>query len=160
MKRMEDVFSSLPALEPGSVWLAGAGPGDPGLLSVLALHGLRQADAIVYDALVDERILALGRPGVRLEYAGKRGGIPSARQRDISLRLIELARLQQEHPAAAPCLYAEDGRLFMDCQDGVRLLIGGVLIDGAAVDGRGFHERFGTQPWRFNFTAQDQGTCS
>jgi methionyl-tRNA formyltransferase len=62
------------------------------------------------------------------------------------------------HPAAAPCLYAEGGQLFMDCQDGVRLLIGGVLIDGTAVDGRGFQERFGTQPWRFNFTAQDQGT--
>src|SRR5215472_6796187 len=89
---MDEIFRGLPALEPGSVWLAGAGPGDPGLLSVLALHGLRQADVVVYDALVDERILALGRPGAALEYAGKRGGKPSARQRDISLRLIELAR--------------------------------------------------------------------
>jgi uroporphyrin-III C-methyltransferase len=89
---MEEIFPDLPALEPGSVWLAGAGPGDPGLLSVLALHGLRQAEVIVYDALVDGRILELARPGVQLEYAGKRGGKPSARQRDISLRLIELAR--------------------------------------------------------------------
>jgi uroporphyrin-III C-methyltransferase len=89
---MDEAFRGLPALEPGSVWLAGAGPGDPGLLSVLALHGLRQAEVVVYDALVDERILALGAPGALLEYAGKRGGKPSARQRDISLRLIELAR--------------------------------------------------------------------
>ena len=89
---MEGIFRDLPALEPGSVWLAGAGPGDPGLLSVLALHGLRQAEVIVYDALVDSRILDLARPGVQLEYAGKRGGKPSAKQRDISLRLIELAR--------------------------------------------------------------------
>ncbi len=89
---MEEMFPDLPALEPGSVWLAGAGPGDPGLLSVLALHGLRQAEDIVYDALVDRRILDLARPGARLEYAGKRGGKPSARQRDISLRLIDLAR--------------------------------------------------------------------
>src|SRR5215469_2808117 len=92
MGRMEEVFRDLPVLEPGSVWLAGAGPGEPGLLSVLALHGLRQAEVIVYDALVDTRILDLARPGVQLEYAGKRGGKPSAKQRDISLRLIELAR--------------------------------------------------------------------
>jgi uroporphyrin-III C-methyltransferase len=89
---MEEIFRDLPALAPGSVWLAGAGPGDPGLLSVLALHGLRQAEVVVYDALVDGRILDLARPSTQLEYAGKRGGKPSAKQRDISLRLIELAR--------------------------------------------------------------------
>ncbi len=89
---MEELFRNFPALEPGSVWLAGAGPGEPGLLSLLALHGLKQADIVVYDALVDERILALARPGAVLEYAGKRGGKPSAKQRDISLRLIDLAR--------------------------------------------------------------------
>jgi uroporphyrin-III C-methyltransferase len=89
---MDDIFRGLPALEPGSVWLAGAGPGEPGLLSLLALHGLKQADIVVYDALVDERILAMARRGAVREYAGKRGGKPSAKQRDISLRLIELAR--------------------------------------------------------------------
>jgi uroporphyrin-III C-methyltransferase len=83
---------ALPAFEPGWVWLAGAGPGDPGLLTLLALHGLRQADIIVYDALVGPGVLALARPGVALEYAGKRGGKPSARQPDISLRLVQLAR--------------------------------------------------------------------
>jgi uroporphyrinogen III methyltransferase/synthase len=89
---MDELFRNLPALEPGTVWLAGAGPGDPGLLSVLALHGLRQAEVIVSDALVDNRILDLAQPGVMLEYAGKRGGKPSAKQPDISLRLIQLAR--------------------------------------------------------------------
>ena len=89
---MDDFFADMPELQPGSVWLAGAGPGDPGLVSLLALHGLRQADVIIYDALVDDRILALARPGTVREYAGKRGGKPSAKQRDISLRLIELAR--------------------------------------------------------------------
>ena len=89
---MDEFFRGLPAFEPGSVWLAGAGPGEPGLLSLLALHGLKQADIVIYDALVDERILALARRGAVREYAGKRGGKPSARQRDISLRLIELAR--------------------------------------------------------------------
>jgi uroporphyrin-III C-methyltransferase len=89
---MDEIFRDLPAFAPGSVWLAGAGPGDPGLLSLLALHGLKQADMVVYDALVDNRILALARQGAIREYAGKRGGKPSAKQRDISLRLIELAR--------------------------------------------------------------------
>ena len=82
----------LPDFAPGSVWLVGAGPGDPGLLSLLGLHGLRQADCVVYDALVDERILRLARLGAALDFAGKRGGKPSPLQPDITLRLIQLAR--------------------------------------------------------------------
>ncbi|CAN7300696.1 uroporphyrinogen-III C-methyltransferase [Rhizobium sp. LjRoot254] len=90
---MDDVlFSDLPAFEPGTVWLTGAGPGDPGLLTLLAVKALREADHVVYDALVDEGCLRLARSGAVLEYAGKRGGKPSPKQRDISLRLVELAR--------------------------------------------------------------------
>jgi len=85
-------FSDLPAIEPGHVWLAGAGPGDPGLLTLLAAKALGEADVIVHDALVNEECLKLARPGASLEYAGKRGGKPSAKQRDISLRLVELAK--------------------------------------------------------------------
>jgi uroporphyrin-III C-methyltransferase len=82
----------IPVLTPGHVWLAGAGPGDPGLLTLNALAGLQQADVIVHDALVDERVLALAGPQARLEFAGKRGGKPSATQADISQRLVVLAR--------------------------------------------------------------------
>src|SRR5271165_2816018 len=82
----------LPDFEPGHVWLAGAGPGDPGLLSALALHALARADAVVYDALVDSRILRLPGPDAALHYAGKRGGRPSPSQPDISARIIGLAR--------------------------------------------------------------------
>ncbi|MBM3547885.1 MAG: uroporphyrinogen-III C-methyltransferase [Alphaproteobacteria bacterium] len=82
----------LPPFEPGSVWLVGAGPGDPGLLTVLALKALSEADAVVYDALVDERTLKLARPEAILEFAGKRGGKPSPKQPDISRRLVRLAR--------------------------------------------------------------------
>ncbi len=84
--------SGVPVFAPGHVWLAGAGPGDPGLLTLDALAGLTQADVVVHDALVDERVLALAGPQARLEFAGKRGGKPSATQADISQRLIELAR--------------------------------------------------------------------
>ena len=79
------------ALKRGSVWLSGAGPGDPGLLTLHALSGLHQADIIVYDALVSKEILKLANPSASLEFAGKRGGKPSPKQVDISLRLIHLA---------------------------------------------------------------------
>ncbi|EHS51896.1 uroporphyrin-III C-methyltransferase [Rhizobium sp. PDO1-076] len=84
--------SNLPAIQPGHVWLAGAGPGDPGLLTLLAAKALSEADVIVHDALVNDECLKLARSGATLEYAGKRGGKPSAKQRDISLRLVELAK--------------------------------------------------------------------
>lgn len=80
-----------PQLEPGWVWLCGAGPGDPGLLTLHAVNALRQADVVIYDALVQEAILEWA-PQAEHIYAGKRGGKPSAKQRDISLRLVDLAR--------------------------------------------------------------------
>ncbi len=83
--------ASLPVFEPGWVWLVGAGPGDAGLLTLHALNALQQAEIVVFDALVDEAILKLARSGAVVEYAGKRGGKPSPKQRDISLRLIEWA---------------------------------------------------------------------
>ena len=90
--RPSSEFPPLPTIEPGSVWLVGAGPGDPGLLTLHAVNALGVADCIVYDALVSPAILALARPGAALEYAGKRGGKPSARQPDISGRMVRLAR--------------------------------------------------------------------
>jgi uroporphyrin-III C-methyltransferase len=81
-----------PPFYPGTVWLVGAGPGDPGLLTLHALHALQHAEVIVYDALVDSRILALASERAVLEYAGKRGGKPSAAQQDICDRLIALAK--------------------------------------------------------------------
>ena len=89
---MEAPPIEFPELEPGWVWLAGAGPGDPGLLTLLAHHALGQADVVVHDALVGEAVLKLARPGCAIEYAGKRGGRPSPRQADISHRLVHLAR--------------------------------------------------------------------
>src|SRR5438128_2347693 len=102
----------LPEFRPGSVWLVGAGPGDPGLLSVLALHALAHADTVVYDALVDPRILHLARPGARLHFAGKRGGRPSPSQPDISARLIRLARAGSRVlrlKGGDPCVFGRGG---------------------------------------------------
>ncbi|MFT5538751.1 MAG: uroporphyrin-III C-methyltransferase [Alphaproteobacteria bacterium] len=103
---------ALADLEPGWVWLIGAGPGDPGLLTLLAARALAQADVVVYDALVDLRILTFARNGAELILAGKRGGRPSANQDDISRKLIELAgrgfrvaRLK----GGDPCLFGRGG---------------------------------------------------
>ena len=82
-----------PAFEPGTVWLVGAGPGGPGLISLLGYHGLGQADVIVYDALVSRAAAGHGRAGAPQKiFAGKRGGKPSPKQADISLQLIDLAK--------------------------------------------------------------------
>lgn len=92
MDNMLPASHDWPNLQPGWVWLVGAGPGDPGLMTLHGLSALRQADVVVYDALVDERILEWVGSDTIVEYAGKRGGKPSPLQRDISLRLIDLAR--------------------------------------------------------------------
>ena len=92
---MEMKLPEFPDFPPGEVWLAGAGPGDPGLLTLHALHALRSADDIVHDALVDPRILELAGPQAKLFFAGKRGGKPSAQQADINDLLIERARMQR-----------------------------------------------------------------
>ncbi|MGI9488415.1 MAG: uroporphyrinogen-III C-methyltransferase [Geminicoccaceae bacterium] len=81
----------MPAFEPGTVWLVGAGPGDPGLLTLHALSALEQADVVLHDALVSADILALINPTARLEAVGKRAGRPSAKQLRISQCLIEHA---------------------------------------------------------------------
>jgi uroporphyrin-III C-methyltransferase len=85
----------LPRFGAGEVWLAGAGPGDPGLLTLHAANALSQADVILYDALVGDAVLRLAHPGAVLEFAGKRGGRPSPDQRDITERLIEHAHQGQ-----------------------------------------------------------------
>ena len=81
-----------PVFAPGEVWLVGAGPGDPGLLTLDALAALLQADVVVHDALVDARVLALARTGAHLQFAGKRGGKPSIAQEDICAQLVDCAR--------------------------------------------------------------------
>lgn len=82
----------LPAFAPGSVWLAGAGPGDPGLITALGLHAIASADAILHDALINETLLGFARPGADLIYAGKRAGKRSCKQTDISRTLVSLAK--------------------------------------------------------------------
>jgi len=120
---IDNTLLGLPEFDPGSVWLVGAGPGDPGLLSALALHALTRADFVVYDALVDPRILRLARPQATLEYAGKRGGRPSLSQPDISARLIRLAEAGNRVlrlKGGDPCVFGRGG------EEALALAAGGI----------------------------------
>jgi uroporphyrin-III C-methyltransferase len=76
----------------GKVYLVGAGPGDPGLLTLKAKVLLENADVVVYDALVSPPILALINPRAEQRHGGKRRGRHSLLQEEISDLLIEKAR--------------------------------------------------------------------
>ncbi|HUF25625.1 MAG TPA: uroporphyrinogen-III C-methyltransferase [Gemmatimonadaceae bacterium] len=78
----------------GTVFLVGAGPGDPGLLTVRARDLLESCDAIVYDALANPALLPSGGDGQgpELHDVGKRGGQASMAQQDISALLVRLGR--------------------------------------------------------------------
>src|SRR5437016_8479753 len=76
----------------GTVYLVGAGPGDPGLITRRALDLIAEADAILYDRLVPPGVLEGARPDAELRYVGKRPGEPSVPQEEINRMLVELAR--------------------------------------------------------------------
>jgi uroporphyrin-III C-methyltransferase len=79
----------------GKVYLIGAGPGDPKLLTIRAAEAIRAADVIVYDYLVNPEVLSHSRPSVELIYAGKRGGEKSISQQQINRLLIDRATTGQ-----------------------------------------------------------------
>src|SRR5262245_16189910 len=81
--------------QTGKVFLSGAGPGDPKLLTIKAAEALAASDVIVYDYLVNPEVLIHARRGVELIYAGKRAGEKSLSQTAINQLLIERARQGQ-----------------------------------------------------------------
>jgi uroporphyrinogen III methyltransferase / synthase len=76
----------------GTVALVGAGPGDPGLVTLRGRRRLRSADVVVYDRLVDARVLALAPPGALRIYGGKTRGHHALPQGEINATLIHHAR--------------------------------------------------------------------
>src|SRR6202521_1898651 len=176
---IDSVRLELPEFLPGSVWLVGAGPGDPGLLSALALHALAHADLVVYDALVDQRILRLAQPGAALEDAGKRGGRPSPSQPDISARLIRLAEAGNRVlrlKGGDPCVFGRGGEEALALADagipfrivpGITAGIGGLAYAGIPVTHRDIasavtfvtgHERGGAVPETLDWAAIARGS--
>ncbi len=76
----------------GKVWLVGAGPGDPELLTLKAVRALGEADWLLVDELVDPRVLRHARPAARIVRVGKRGGCKSTPQGFIERLMVRLAR--------------------------------------------------------------------
>jgi uroporphyrin-III C-methyltransferase/precorrin-2 dehydrogenase/sirohydrochlorin ferrochelatase len=97
----------------GKVYLVGAGPGDPDLLTVKALRLLQSADVVLHDDLVPQAILALARPGAEILNVGKRCGVKSIAQEEIDA-------LMARHALAGHCV--------------VRLKSGDPLVFGRAAE--------------------------
>jgi len=96
-ERVADLIASQSGSErPGRVALVGAGPGDPGLLTVAAQELLWRADLVLHDALVSPATLACCGPQAKLVDVGKRGGRRQTEQDSITARLIQEARAGRE----------------------------------------------------------------
>lgn len=71
--------------------LVGAGPGDPELITIKAVNVIRDADVLLYDALVNESLLSYAKPGAVIRFVGKRYGCHSLSQQEINHLIVEYA---------------------------------------------------------------------
>jgi len=76
----------------GKIYLVGAGPGDPGLITVKGIEAVREADCIIYDFLANARILDHAKESAETIYVGKKGGAEAVPQAKINRLIIERAR--------------------------------------------------------------------
>jgi uroporphyrin-III C-methyltransferase len=91
--RRQEYRMNIPkTMEAGKVWLVGAGPGDPDLLTIKAARLIASADALVYDHLVGDGIMQLARADARRIYAGKKASKHTLPQDAINQLLVDLAR--------------------------------------------------------------------
>ncbi len=94
---------------PGCVYLIGAGPGDPDLISVKGRRLLEQCDVVIYDALVNNLLTATLPDRIQKIFVGKRGGKPSAKQDEINRLLVS---------------HAKEGKIVVRLKGGDPLLLG------------------------------------
>ena len=81
----------------GKVWLVGAGPGDPGLLTLKGREALRRADVVFFDRLVNPGILVWAKPGAELVDVGKEPGGKRTEQDVIGKSLMQAAQIGRAH---------------------------------------------------------------
>jgi uroporphyrin-III C-methyltransferase len=140
--------TAAPELLPGAVWLVGAGPGDPGLLTLHAVRAIRAADVVLYDALINTEILAEARPDARLVCVGRRKGNAPTAQDEIVRLMIEHARQGARVvrlKGGDPCMFGRGGEEAAALRDahipfrivpGVTAGIGGLAYAGIAATHR------------------------
>lgn len=145
-------FAGVPAFAPGSVWLTGAGPGDPSLVTLQALAALEQADVIFHDALVSDAVLDLAPAETPRVLVGKRGGRPSPKQAEITAKLIEAARAGKRVvrlKGGDPMLFGRGAEEAIDLAaagvpfrivPGISAAIGGLTAAGIPITHRDFNQ--------------------
>ncbi len=97
---------------PGEVYIVGAGPGDPELISVKGLRALRQCDAVVYDALVSGELVDSAPPSAERIFAGKRAGMHCMGQEEINDIVVAKAREGKtvvRLKGGDPCIFGRGG---------------------------------------------------
>jgi uroporphyrin-III C-methyltransferase/precorrin-2 dehydrogenase/sirohydrochlorin ferrochelatase len=90
--QMTELLDNSTAEQAGEAWLVGAGPGDPGLLTIRALQIMQTADVILHDRLVSKAVLELARRDADLISVGKTPGCKANSQEEINELLVELVR--------------------------------------------------------------------
>lgn len=106
------LLDDAPQQATGEVWLVGAGPGDPDLLTVAAMRCLQNADVVFYDRLVSEQVLERVRREARRVAVGKSAGCRTIAQQDINKLLVDEARAGRRVlrlKGGDPFIYARGG---------------------------------------------------
>jgi uroporphyrin-III C-methyltransferase/precorrin-2 dehydrogenase/sirohydrochlorin ferrochelatase len=126
------------AVENGSVTLAGAGPGDPELLTLRAVRALQSADVILFDDLVSRDVLDFARREARKMLVGKTGFGPSCQQEDINALMVSLAKQGKRVvrlKGGDPLIFGRAGEELDACRDAniaVEIVPGITAAQGAA----------------------------
>jgi len=138
----------------GRVYIVGAGPGDPELLTLKAVRAIREADVIVYDRLIPEEALGYAKPDAELIYAGKRPGRHALTQDEINRLLYEKAcegktvtRLHGGDPyvfgrGEEECIYLRERGVECSVVPGITSVIAGPAYAGIPLTSRGVASSF------------------